>query len=102
MTTWRELVICGGIAILLVLTANRIGEHQGIPCEHLHVPTWSIHDEPGTVNQMLEICGIDNVHITTPEALAIAMNKRNATTEKARPFSLSARCGQSGCIGYPE
>ena len=99
MTTWRELAIGAAIAALLVLAANRIGENQGILCEHLYVPTWLVQDEPETVNHMLEICGLDNVRIMTLEVLKIEMSKHNATIEKARPSSSSVRCGQSGCIG---
>jgi len=69
MATWRDLLVCGIIGILLVLTAHRITEDQRVLCEHLYVPTKLIHDAPETVNRMLEICGYRNVRITSKENL---------------------------------
>lgn len=87
MATWREWVLGAIIAVLLILAVHGMTEGQRVLCQNLNVPTRLVHDDPDIVNQMLEICGIRNVNIESPEDF----NRRmEAYLNITKPTNLSA------------
>jgi hypothetical protein len=63
MATWREWMIAAAVAAILILAVHAIERDRRFLCEHLHIPTKLLLEEPETVNRMLGICGIENVRV---------------------------------------
>ena len=91
MATWREFAICTIVSILLLLAAHRVAENQQVLCENLFVPPRLIHDEPDTVNRMLEVCGFHNVRVTSKKGLEKQIEAYHNVTSTAKNSPTAAR-----------
>jgi len=63
MATWRDVLIGLAIAALFILLVHGVTKDERFLCQNLYIPTRLIHDDPNTVNRMLEICGFHNIQV---------------------------------------